>query len=239
MLCMAFYLRAQGSPTYRYRSLRHGALEALPLQIPLASHAKHNHLSIRKSFTPQKNIPMHLSGQENIPARKVRHFAVYKHAKLLFKAEAKAGVLQAVGAHSTQVAPKHAWINTLSFRASADAEWTALLRQSKNFDSFLKLLVVHGYDLFSMDKTPAPLAISEGHRLAEGDVVVAVIWNYPGQCSTLQEQPEPGVLTSKVLSMFVYDVQKGSSFAQVFARAKSYEAALEALMSTRLKATTL
>ena len=182
---------------------------------------------------------MQLSGQENILPRKVRHFAFYKSGRLIFKAEAKPGLLQSLGQTGPLANPKHAWINTLSFRSSSEAEWTAILRQAKNFDGFLKLLVTNGYDLFSVDKTPAPPAISEGHRILEGDTAVAVIWNHPGQCSTLQEQPEVGLLTNKSASMVIYDTQKGNSLGQVFDRAKNYEALLEAIKSTRMKATSL
>jgi hypothetical protein len=182
---------------------------------------------------------MQLSGQENIASRKVRHFAVYKSTKLMFKAESKPGALQSLGQAGTQAAPKHAWINALSFRGSAEQEWVALLRQAKNFDGFLKLLVTNGYDLFSVDKAPAPLTISEGHRIVDGDILVAVTWNHPGQCSTLQGQPEVGILTNKEAAMVVYDTQKGSSFGQLYARTKSYEALLEAIKSTRMKATSV
>ncbi len=180
---------------------------------------------------------MQLTGQENIAARKVRHFAVYKSAKLIFKAEAKPGLLQSVG--QTGTGPKHAWINTLAFRSSGEQEWLALLRQAKNFDGFLKLLIANGYDLFSVDKVAAPLAIAEGHRIVEGDVAVGVIWSHAGQCSTLQAQPEVGKLSNTVASMVVYDTQKGSSLGQVYERARSYEALLEAIKSTRMKATPL
>jgi hypothetical protein len=182
---------------------------------------------------------MQLSGQEKIPTRKVRHFAVYKGTRLMFKVENKAGTLQAVGQAGAASAPKHAWVNTLSFRAAGEAEWQAILRQAKNFEGFLKLLIASGYDIFSIDKTPAPLTIDEGHRIAEGPVIIAVTWSHPGQFSTLQEQPEAGFLTSKIASFVVYDTQKGNSFAQIFERAKSYEAILEALKSTRLKATSV
>ncbi len=180
---------------------------------------------------------MQLSGQEKIPTRKVRHFAVYKGTRLIFKVENKAGTLQSVA--QAGAAAKHAWVNTLSFRATGEAEWQAILRQAKNFDGFLKLLVANGYDLFSIDKAPAPLNIDEGHRIAEGPVLVAVIWAHPGQLSTIAEQPEVGFLTSKVASVVLYDTQKGNSFAQIFERAKSYEAILEAIKSTRLKATSV
>ena len=42
-----------------------------------------------------------------------------------------------------------------------------------------------------------------------------------------------------VASMVVYDTQKGSSLGQFFERARSYEALLEAIKSTRMKATPL
>ena len=179
---------------------------------------------------------MQVSGLEGIATRKVRQFGVYKNARLMFKAESKAGVLQSVVTPGPEGAAKHAWINVLSFRGSSENDWIALLRQSKNFDGFLKLLIANGYDLFSIDKTPAPLSISEGHRITDGNSVLGVTWDLPGQFSTLNEQPEVGQLISRSVSMVVYDAAKASSFAQIFERAKSYVALQEAFRGMRLKA---
>jgi hypothetical protein len=187
----------------------------------------------------QKEVTMQLVGQENVAARKVRHFGVYKNSKLIFKMESKPGVLQSVGTPPPQGWPKHAWLNALSFRSSGESDWVALLRQAKNFDGFLKLLVANGFDLFSIDKSAAPLTISEGHRIVDGSTVVAVTWDHPGQFSTLQEQPEVGALTNPSAAMVVYDTTKASPFAQIYLRAKHYEAIQEALKSMRLKATSV
>jgi hypothetical protein len=182
---------------------------------------------------------MQLTGQENTPARKVRHFAVYKNSRLVLKAEDKPGILLSTAAPGPEGPAKHAWINAQAYRSTVENELGALLRGSKNFDGFMGALLSNGYDLFSVDAGPLPPSIREGHRIADGNTLIAVVWDHPGQFSTLQQQPEVGSLNSGVASMVVYAAGKGSNFVQLFLRARSYEDLLEGVKSLRLKASSL
>ncbi len=177
----------------------------------------------------QDDISMEHSPQNLNSARPIRHVAVYQAHQLVLQAADEPGFLLSTASPAPGGGTSHPWINAQAMRAAAENELGTLLRAANSFDEYLLALVVHGFDIFSMEGGAAPTELQEGYRIYASNQLIGVVWNHPGQFMTLQQQPEEGDLYSAFASMTVYELGHAEPLQKAFATTDTFTALLNAL----------
>ena len=166
--------------------------------------------------------------KQDSQSRDIRIFHIYKGAVLVLIVEDRPGILLSTAMPAPSGPPAHPFIHASALDALSEDELGSLLRQSKDFDSYLNLLIASGYDIMSGD-SPSDSGKLGGLRIEEDKASVGVIWPGPGQFTTLTWQPLEGQLTFPHATMSVYRQGLADSFLALMQQTLDYEALCEAV----------
>lgn len=168
-------------------------------------------------------------GNQEITARKLRHVAIYQNGQLVLLAEDMPGTLISTAGPNPNGPAKHDFINAQAIWAPAENQLGALLGQSKDFTSYLKLLISNQFDVFSIDSNAAAQKLPISYRIFFEGKLVAACYPSAGQFMSLEIQPEIGQMTSSFATMTIYDKDKSTSIYQAFSQTDNFEEMLEKL----------
>ena len=138
--------------------------------------------------------------------RAVRRYHVFFGAEPVLSLESRPGRLYSMARlPEGATAPGHPFIDGVSHHPVFEHRLRELLLASEDFDAFVGRLVADGFDLAANDGDAARAVNAPGVRLCRDGVLVAALWDSPGQLSSLRWQPPAGELSFDHATLTAYD----------------------------------
>lgn len=136
--------------------------------------------------------------------RASRSFAVYKSQKLVLDMSETQGRLYSTASPPPEGAPVHPFLNARAYDPFTEGTLGEMVRSAPNFDVYIKQLIEADFDIASSTQG-MKLALTEPHRLKNGDTVIGAMWSTGGQFTTLKHQPKPASQMFEHATLTMYD----------------------------------